>query len=226
MILYTDFEPYLTSLIDLHPSIHSHDIRLACNTPLPCCSLYGRFQIQADADKFHYLWVFHTDNMRNNCMQYVRTQWAGSRICLGRNAVMRKALGDTVESEHRSGCSSIASLLEGDVGLLFTDEEPQVVTDWFGSYTKADFARAGNVATEDVTLPEGPVVMGDENAPHSIEPQLRKLGMPTTLKKGVPTLANPYTICKEGQKLSPDQAHLLKLFGKAMATVSTVLGRR
>lgn len=46
-------------------------------------------------------------------------------------------------------------LLEGNIGLLFTDEEPEIVTDWFASFKKADFARSGNPATETITLPEG-----------------------------------------------------------------------
>ena len=77
------------------------------------------------------------------------------RICLGRNAVMRKALGATIESEHKTGTSFIASKLEGDVGLLFTNEEAKVVTEWFETYQVPDFARAGNEATEDFVLPAG-----------------------------------------------------------------------
>lgn len=142
---------------------------------------------------------------------------------LGRNAVMRKALGATVEEEHKPGCSVIANQLEGDVGLLFTSETPQVVLEWFESYKVPDYARAGNLATEDFVLPEGAVQIDGENAPHSLEPQLRKLGLPTRLLKGIPTLSGEHRVCKEGQKLSPDQAHLLKLFHRQMATVCRFL---
>ena len=37
------------------------------------------------------------------------------------------------------------------------------------------------MATQDVTLPEGP----QEQFPHSVEPHLRQLGLPTALKKGM-----------------------------------------
>lgn len=43
-----------------------------------------------------------------------------------------------------------------------------------------DYARAGNVAQMAVTLDEGPL----EQFSHSMEPQLRQLGLPTALKKG------------------------------------------
>lgn len=43
-----------------------------------------------------------------------------------------------------------------------------------------DYARAGNKAQMDITLDEGPL----EQFTHSMEPQLRQLGLPTALKKG------------------------------------------
>lgn len=63
-------------------------------------------------------------------------------------------------------------------------------------------------------------MINDDTAPHSLEPQFRKLGMPTSLVKGVPSLkGGEYRVCKKGEKLKADQAHILKLFGKPMATV-------
>lgn len=47
-----------------------------------------------------------------------------------------------------------------------------------------DYARAGNQAQADITLDEGPL----EQFPHSMEPQLRQLGLPTALKKGKITI--------------------------------------
>ena len=77
----------------------------------------------------------------------------------------------------------------------------------------SDFARTGGEATEDVLLPEGPL----SQFPHSIEPQLRALGMPTALKKGVVTLLSDYTVCKKGDCLTSEQARTLKLLGKQQA---------
>ena len=63
--------------------------------------------------------------------------------------------------------------------------------------------------------------MGEETAPHSLEPQFRKLGLSTHLVRGVPTLANEHTVCKKGDTLNSNQVNLLKLFGKPLATVSS-----
>ena len=50
-----------------------------------------------------------------------------------------------------------------------------------------------------------------------MEPQLRGLGMPTTLKRGVITLLNEYTVCKKGDKLTSEQARILKLLDHKQA---------
>jgi hypothetical protein len=61
--------------------------------------------------------------------------------------------------------------------------------------------------------------MNDDPAPHSIEPQFRKLGLSTSLTRGVPTLGAPHVVCKAGDVLNSNQVQLLKLFGKSFATV-------
>ena len=43
-----------------------------------------------------------------------------------------------------------------------------------------EFARAGNTATQTVVAPAGPLLAFT----HDIEPQLRKLGLPTSLERG------------------------------------------
>lgn len=50
-----------------------------------------------------------------------------------------------------------------------------------------------------------------------MEPQLRALGLATTLVRGVPSLNNPHTLCRKGDKLSSEQCRILKLLGVQMA---------
>lgn len=71
--------------------------------------------------------------------------------------------------------------LRGNVGLLFTNKAADDVKEWFQKYSCQDFANAGFVALREETLPEGPLTQFT----HSMEPQLRKLGLPTVLKKGM-----------------------------------------
>jgi len=134
---------------------------------------------------------------------------------MGKNAVMRLGLGTEPEDEHMPGLGTIGKLLEGDTGLLFTDEPPKVVVEWFDDYVKADYARKGNLATETVELPAGPVMIKEINddpsvAAGALEPHLRALGLPTTLQSRIPTLSSAHVVCKEGEKLDTNQAALLK----------------
>lgn len=68
-----------------------------------------------------------------------------------------------------------------------------------------EYARSGFITPETLELPEGPLSQFD----HSMEPQLRKLGMPTSLQKGVVTLIKPFKVCQKGDVLTPEQAQIL-----------------
>ena len=113
---------------------------------------------------------------------------------------------------------------------MFTDTEPQEVVEWFEDFQQADFARTGNIASHVVVLPVGPVMRAHsdppEPFPHNEEPQLRKLGLSTTLKRGVPTLEMSHKICDEGKVLTSEQAQLLKLIGEKMVVFRVRLKAR
>lgn len=72
-------------------------------------------------------------------------------------------------------------------------------------YNENDYARSGFTTSETIKLSAGPL----PNFSHSIEPHLRQLGLPTSLQKGVVTLLKDYTVCEEGQTLTPEQARIL-----------------
>lgn len=55
-----------------------------------------------------------------------------------------------------------------------------------------------------------------EPFPHNEEPQLRKLGLHTSMVRGVPTLGAPHRVCTKGKPLTAEQAQLLKLCGEKM----------
>ena len=115
--------------------------------------------------------------------------------------------------------------MHGEVGLLITSHPPKVVIEWFESFVKTDFPRAGTIAPVKVTIPVGTVysrggqvpIEDDLPLPHSLEPTLRQLGMPTRLQKGIITLDSEHTVCKEGDVLDSKQTRLLKQFGIACA---------
>lgn len=153
---------------------------------------------------------------------------------MGKTKVMQVALGRSKETEIVPGVSGLQAHMKGEVGLLFTDREPQEVEDYFETYTELDYARSGAVATQGFSIPPGElhtaygVEGGEEDPlPMSIEPTLRKLGVPTKIVKGKVTLEDRpdfsmdteegYQVCKEGDVLDSRQTSILKIFGMRMA---------
>ncbi|XP_048374972.1 mRNA turnover protein 4 homolog [Sphaerodactylus townsendi] len=170
-------------------------------------------ELRKCVDTYKYLYIFSIANVRNNKLKDIRNAWKHSRLFFGKNKVMMVALGRSPADEYKENLHQVSKHLRGEVGLLFTNRTKAEVLDWFAQFKEMDFARAGNTANFTFGLDAGPL----EQFPHSMEPQLRQLGLPTALKKGVVTLISDYRVCKEGEVLTPEQARILKLFGYKMA---------
>ncbi|KAK2589139.1 hypothetical protein KPH14_001959 [Odynerus spinipes] len=170
--------------------------------------------IRSCASKYKRVFLISVQNMRNNKLKDLRTEWKDSRFFFGKNKVMAVALGKTPEEEVTEGVHNLANALIGQCGLLFTNRTKKEVLQWMEEYEDMDYARAGFVPTESIVLPEGPM----PEFPHSIEPHLRQLGMPTALQKGVVTLVKKHKVCKKKQPLTPEQARILKLLGRPLVT--------
>eukprot|EP01137_Pigoraptor_chileana_P007624 Opistho-2@53448 len=168
--------------------------------------------IQSSVETYTWVYVFSVRNMRNSKLKDVREQWKDSRFFLGKNKVMAVALGRTPEDEHAPNLHKLSERVVGNVGLLFTNRSRDEVKEWFTSFSEVDFARSGAKATETVTLEKGPMQF-----PHSMEPHLRALGLPTQLKNGVVSLLQDFQVCKPGDTLTPDQAKILKLLQMPLA---------
>ncbi|KAJ7928031.1 hypothetical protein B0H13DRAFT_1969075 [Mycena leptocephala] len=155
--------------------------------------------LQENSEKWKYCWLFQVGAMRNTHLKTVRKLWKDSaRIFFGRSAVMAKALGTTPEEEHRMGLHNLAKQIQGQIGVLFTDTEPDEVIAWFADFQQPDFARQ-EYRQSDRCFAGGPVMRNHSDPPNR-----------------VPTLHNPHKLCEKGKPLTSEQAQLLKLIGEKM----------
>lgn len=191
-------------------------------------------ELRKSLDQYNYVWILDVENMRNQFLQQIRQDWDGSRIMFGKTKLLQAVMGRNVEDEYLENLHKFSSLLKGSVGLLFTNEEPTVVKDYFETFEQKDFARSGTEAPLTFEIPAGIVyatggqmpVEDDVPIAHSLESTLRNLGMPTRLVAGKVELTDPFTVCTEGETLDSKKASLLKQFGVACATFKVhLLGR-
>ncbi|KAK1947724.1 mRNA turnover protein 4 [Phytophthora citrophthora] len=175
--------------------------------------------IRNAVDTYESAYVFSFQNMRTNHFKDVRMDFKDSRFFLGKNKVMKLALGRSKEEEYAENLFRLSNDVSGNTGLLFTNKPREEVVNYFTKLSVSDHPRSGFVATETVTIPEGPLpqFIG------SMLESLRGLGLPVDLKKGVVVLNQNYTICKPGQTLTPEQAKLLVHFDRKMAEFKLVI---
>lgn len=191
------------------------------------------FQNIRDAvPEYQHCLVFSVDNMRNSYLKDVRRDLASdSRLFFGKTKLMAKALGQTPADALAPGIDGLAPFLSGTVGLLLTNRPADALVDYFAGLAKVDFARAGVTASRAFTIPPGVVyatageVPAEHDVPleHTIEPELRRLGVPTRMVKGKVVLGDAsgagegYVVCNEGDVLDSRQTRLLKLFSVCLS---------
>eukprot|EP00457_Paulinella_chromatophora_P016739 gb/GEZN01017603.1/.p1 GENE.gb/GEZN01017603.1/~~gb/GEZN01017603.1/.p1 ORF type:complete len:235 (+),score=39.12 gb/GEZN01017603.1/:31-735(+) len=161
-------------------------------------------------------------NPRNQAMKEVRAAWAGSRFYFGKNKLLALALGSDASSEAKANLHLLAKDIKGDRGLFFTNSPQDQVQKFFSEFKDEHFARSGLVADRTFSVPAGLLPQFS----FAMEPQLRKLGLPTKLNNGVIELEAKVTVCQTGDVLSPEQCRILELFGQKLAhTHFIVYGR-
>ncbi|XP_053618874.1 mRNA turnover protein 4 homolog [Plodia interpunctella] len=170
-------------------------------------------EIRKSLKKYEHVFLFTVDNMRNTKLKDLRNNWKDSRFFFGKNKVMAIALGRTKSDEVEDQLNLLSKKLKGQCGLLMTNRDVPEVLQWFEDFRETEYARSGFIATRDVILPAGPL----QDFSHTIEPHLRRLGLPTSLERGVIHLIKEYQVCKKGLPLTPEQASILKLLGIQMA---------
>ena len=126
---------------------------------------------------------------------------------MGKNSVAKVALGRTPEEEYKDNLRHVGGLLEGNVGLLFTDKSKKEPLKYFKNFHPAEFAKAGAIPSEDIVLEPT-----DLSFQPSMLDQFRKPGMIVEIDNGVIQLRSSFTAAEAGAPLTPEQAKVLVHF--------------
>jgi len=172
-------------------------------------------QVREALQKYSFVYIFSLENQRNAYLKIARDKLNPGRIFYGKNKVMQLALGLRPENEIFENIHIIAQKLCGNRGLLFSNSSPEEVKATLDNFQPEDFAKSGFVSLKTIILKEGTQSL--DSFPQSLEPQFRKLGLPTLLKSSKIHLMGDFTLCTQGKMLTPEQSQLLKLLGIKMA---------
>lgn len=175
--------------------------------------------VRETIDDHDAVYLFSYENMRSSKFKKIRMDFRQpdmdgkrSRVFLGKNKLMQIALGRTLEDEYSENLRLVSKKIIGNVGLLMTSKPDSEVEEYFASFAEDDFARAGAIATKNVTVNNEMLY----NFPSSMVEQFRKLNMPVDIDNGKLVLSggkNEFNICKEGDELSVEACKLLVQFG-------------
>ena len=196
--------------------------------------------VRSAVDASDRVYLFSYENMRSNHFKDVRLHFrggggraeggamedgddevdggggGGGRLFLGKNKLLQVALGRTPEDEYSDNLHRLSGRLSGSVGILCTGQDAAFVEGYFAKLRVEDYARAGTVSPETVTLTRSQV----ETHPVSMVEQFRKLGLPVEVKNGRVSFVGgreDHEVCKEGRELTVEQCKILVHMGVKLA---------
>lgn len=165
-------------------------------------------------DSHSALFLFSYDRMRSNHFKELRLYFRSSksRIILGKNTLIRRALGTSPSNEYSDNLHVVSRNISGTVGLLFTVEPPDKIVTYFQEFHKLDYAREGFISPQTVIVTN----MMMEPFPVSMVEVFRKLGLIVDIYEGnikfVGDLTE-HTLCRKGDVLTVEKCKILFQLG-------------
>jgi len=158
-------------------------------------------------DEYPRIFIVQADNVRSKQMQQIRASLRGiAEILMGKNTMMIKAI-----RSHLSTNPSLEKILphiKGNVGLVFSKEDPVLVRDKLLENKVAAPARAGAIAPVDVIVEAQNTGMGPEKTNF-----FQALNISTKIAKGSIEIVSNVHLIHIGDKVGASEATLLQMLG-------------
>jgi large subunit ribosomal protein LP0 len=156
-------------------------------------------------DDYPKCFIVGADNVGSRQMQRIRVSLRGNGIVLmGKNTMMRKAIRGHLENN--PALEKLLPHIKGNVGLVFTKGDLTEVRKIIESNKVAAPAKAGAIATVDVTVPAQCTSLGPEKTSF-----FQALAIQTKITKGTIEILNDVKLIKIGDKVGASEATLLNM---------------
>jgi len=156
-------------------------------------------------DDYPKCFIVGADNVGSRQMQKIRIALRGNGIVLmGKNTMMRKAIRGHLENN--GALEKLLPFIKGNVGLVFTKGDLPDVRKIIEGNKVAAPAKAGALATVDVTVPAQCTTLGPEKTSF-----FQALAIQTKITKGTIEILNDVKLIKLGEKVGASEATLLNM---------------
>ncbi|PNH11706.1 60S acidic ribosomal protein P0 [Tetrabaena socialis] len=158
--------------------------------------------------------IVHADNVGSKQFMDIRKALRPqSVILMGKNTMMRFCVEKYLEETNDTRWECLVKpgkkgLLEGNVGIVFTNGDLSQVKDEIAKYKVGAPARVGAQANEDVTVKSGTTGMDPSQTSF-----FQALGIATKINKGTIEIVSDVVVVKTGDRVGPSQATLLAKLG-------------
>lgn len=152
--------------------------------------------------------VVHADFIGSRQMQDVRIELRSmATVLMGKNTMIRTCLRNAKDDNPDLNLDKIVDIVRGNIGFIFVHDPVNIpkIREVLDSHIKPAAAKAGVVATCEVSLPAGPT--GLDPAQTNF---FQALNIATKIVKGTIELVTGVTVFEKGQKVTASQAALLQ----------------
>jgi len=155
--------------------------------------------------KYSSIFIVNVDNVGSNQMHQIRTALRGKGVVLmGKNTMVRRALRNILAENPQY--ERLLPHVKGNVGFVFTSGDLKEVREIITANKVKAPARAGAIATVDVTVPAGNT--GMEPGKTSF---FQALSIPTKIARGAIEIVSDIKVVVAGTKVGPSEATLLNM---------------
>lgn len=169
-------------------------------------------RMNALLDKYSKVVFCQMDNVRSQQVHNVRRDLRGkAELLMGKKTLQKKVISirgnaDDASNNDKAMAQKLSTeeLLSGNLGLLFTNEDPSVINDILLANKIKAPARVGSIAPTDVVVPAGNT---------GLEPTMtsffQALNIPTKIAKGTVEITTERKVLATGDKVDNSTATLL-----------------